>query len=102
MKSNARKSLFSLLVKNYLAFTLALLFIAGGVYLLWNGVYNHMFRPNNVDGLMRSAAFLTGRYQDISPAQYLGNDGLLPCSGPTAPWSMSLTRFWRGPERPGS
>lgn len=75
MKSNTRRSLFSLLAKNYLAFTLALLFIAGGVYLLWNGVYNHMFRSNDVDGLMRSAAFLAGRYQDISPAQYLGNDG---------------------------
>ena len=74
-KRNSGGTLFSLLAKNYLAFTLVLLVIVGGIYLLWNWGYSAAFQqPLDVDGMITSTAFREGRYQDVSISRYLGSN----------------------------
>ena len=58
-------SLFSLLVRSYLLFTLTLLLIAAGVFWLWNDSLNRVYQPTDWDGLLRDPALKSGSYQEL-------------------------------------
>ena len=62
MKAEPHKEsrLFALLVKNYLLFTLTLLIIAAGVYLLWDYRLNRLFDPFDWDSLVTDARLAEG------------------------------------------
>ena len=66
-------SLFGLLVRNYLLFTLTLLFIAGGIFLLWNAWLDRLFRPADWSGLMSDPALISGNYERLD--RYVGSTG---------------------------
>lgn len=66
-------SLFGLLVRNYLLFTLTLLLIAGGIFLLWNTWLDRLFRPADWSGLMADPALAAGSYERLD--RYTGNTG---------------------------
>lgn len=68
MKAEPHKEsrLFALLVKNYLLFTLTLLVIAAGVYLLWDYRLNRLFDPFDWDGLVTDARLAEGEYDALS------------------------------------
>ena len=48
--------LFALLVKNYLLFTLVLLFLAGGIYWLWERQFDRLLNPVHWDALVTDPA----------------------------------------------
>ena len=74
MKNNLlRGSLFGLLAKNYLLFTLTLLIIGGSVFLLWNTWLDGIYRPVDWNALMRSDALSQGDYESLSA--FLSGDG---------------------------
>ena len=67
MKNNLlRGSLFGLLAKNYLLFTLTLLAIGGGVFLLWNTWLDQIYRPVNWNALLQSEALVQGDYESLT------------------------------------
>ena len=66
-------SLFGLLVRNYLLFTLTLLLIAGGIFLLWNAWLDRLFRPADWSGLMSDPALISGNYERLD--RYVGSTG---------------------------
>ena len=65
--------LFALLVKNYLLFTLVLLFLAGGVYWLWDRQFDLILNPVDWDALLSDAALEQENYRALQ--KYLGEDG---------------------------
>ena len=66
-------SLFGLLVRNYLLFTLTLLAMAGVVFVLWNAWLDSLYQPPDWNGLLRSPALLDGDYESLR--RYLGREG---------------------------
>lgn len=66
-------SLFGLLVRNYLLFTLTLLVIAGGIFLLWNNRLDRLYQPADWTGLMEDPALVSGDYQQLDG--YTGDAG---------------------------
>ena len=65
-------SLFLLLARSYLLFTLTLLVIAGGVFLLWNWWLGRLYQPADWRGLLEDPALTTGDYAALErylPAQ---------------------------------
>lgn len=66
-------SLFGLLVRNYLLFTLTLLAMAGVVFVLWNAWLDSLCQPPDWNGLLRSPALLDGDYESLR--RYLGREG---------------------------
>ena len=67
MKNKASSgTLFRLLVRSYLLFTLTLLLIAGGVFCLWNFSLDRAYQPSDWDSLLRDPALAAGNYQDLS------------------------------------
>lgn len=66
MKNKASGSLFGLLTRNYLLFTLVLFLITGGVYLLWSGSIDRLSQPVDWDALMGDAALANGKYDRLS------------------------------------
>lgn len=63
MKNRRRSgSLFALLARTYLLFTLTLLAIVGGVFCLWNAWLTAPYRPVDWDGLLTDPALETGDY----------------------------------------
>lgn len=65
--------LFALLVKNYLLFTLVLLFLAGGVYWLWDRQFERLLNPVDWDALLEDYALTEGRYEELD--RYLHGAG---------------------------
>lgn len=59
-------TLFSLLVRSYLLFTLTLLLIAAGLFALWNFSLNRVYQPPDWEGLLRDPALSAGKYQNLS------------------------------------
>lgn len=72
MKRNKSTGISQLFAKYYLAFTIALVLIFGGIYFLWNEYYSSLLTVQNVDALVNSKAFQEGDYEDINPSKYLG------------------------------
>ena len=70
---SARGSLYSLLVRNYLLFTLTLLVMAGVVFLLWNSWLNSLYQPANWNALLSDPALSDGDYESLR--RYLGRAG---------------------------
>lgn len=66
-------SLFSLLVRNYLLFTLTLLVIAGGIFRLWDKQLERLYQPPDWAGLMTDGGLASGDYQRL--ARYTGDTG---------------------------
>ncbi|MCI7473151.1 MAG: HAMP domain-containing histidine kinase [Clostridiales bacterium] len=66
-------SLFGLLVRNYLLFTLTLLVIAGGIFCLWDQQLTRLYQPPDWAGLMADKDLLSGNYQNL--AHYTGDTG---------------------------
>lgn len=67
MKNKASSgTLFRLLVRSYLLFTLTLLLIAGGVFCLWNLSLDRAYQSSDWDGLLQDPALSTGNYQDLN------------------------------------
>ena len=66
-------SLFSLLARSYLLFTLTLLVIAVGIFLLWNRHLSSLYRPADWDALLQDPALSQGEYDGLK--RYLGNSG---------------------------
>ena len=66
-------SLFSLLVRNYLLFTLTLLVIAGGLFRLWDKQLERLYQPPDWAGLMADGGLASGDYQRL--ARYIGDTG---------------------------
>lgn len=74
MKNNLlRGSLFGLLAKNYLLFTLTLLSIGGGVFLLWDAWLDTIYRPVDWDAMLKSEALANGDYEALT--DFLTGDG---------------------------
>ncbi len=73
MKRNKHKgSLATLLAKNYLAFTLALIVIFLGNHWIWNTwVTEKLMRPD-INGLVQSPEFLSAQYKNVNVERYLG------------------------------
>ncbi|WP_297212439.1 sensor histidine kinase [uncultured Flavonifractor sp.] len=66
MKNKAPSgTLFGLLVRSYLLFTLTLLLIAAGLFWLWNTGLNRAIQPADWDGLLRDPALEAGRYGEL-------------------------------------
>lgn len=65
--------LFTLLVKNYLLFTLTLLLIAGGVYWLWDRQFERLLNPVDWGALVDDARLAQGDYDAL--AGYLHGQG---------------------------
>ena len=66
-------SLFSLLARNYLLFTLTLLMIAGAVFCLWNARLSQLFQPVDWAGLLADERLAAGDYEGL--CAYLGGSG---------------------------
>ena len=63
MKNKRRSgSLFALLARTYLLFTLTLLAIAAGVFCLWEAWLSDLYRPVDWDGLLTDPALESGDY----------------------------------------
>ena len=58
--------LFGLLVRNYLFFTLTLLLIAAGIYLLWDHQLNRLFDPFDWDGILTDDRLAEGDYDALA------------------------------------
>lgn len=73
MKNRTREgSLFGLLTRNYLLFTLTLLLIAGGVFYLWDIRIDALYQPAQWDKLLSDPALLRGQYDALN--RYLYSD----------------------------
>ena len=59
-------SLFALLARSFLLFTLTLLLIAGGVFLLWNWWLGALYQPADWLGLLSDPALQEGDYDSLS------------------------------------
>ena len=68
-----RGSLFGLLARSYLLFTLVLLLITGGVFSLWNAWMGGLYRSVNWDALLSDPALASGDYAALD--RYMGNRG---------------------------
>lgn len=68
-----RGSLFGLLAKNYLLFTLTLLAIVGSVFALWNMWLTGLYRPADWAALLADDALVQGYYDHLT--RYLGRTG---------------------------
>ena len=68
-----RGSLFSLLAKNYLLFTLTLLAIAGGVFVLWNTWLGWLFQPADWGAALADPALTGESYEQLR--HYMGHTG---------------------------
>ena len=65
--------LFALLVKNYLLFTLVLLFLAGGIYWLWDRQFERVLYPVDWDALLSDPALEQENYSALN--RYLHGEG---------------------------
>ena len=65
--------LFALLVKNYLLFTLVLLFLAGGIYWLWDRQFERLLNPVHWDALVTDPALEQEQYPALE--EYLSGAG---------------------------
>lgn len=75
MKNKAASgTLFSLLVRNYLLFTLTLLLIAAGLFGLWNINLDRIYQPSDWNGLLQDPALSTGSYQELTHYLKPGQD----------------------------
>ena len=74
-------SLFGLLARNYLLFTLTLLLIAAAVFVLWSWRLSGLLRPVDWEGLLREEGLYRGEYESL--AHYVGGgDGeFAVCNG---------------------
>lgn len=72
-----RGSLFSLLAKNYLLFTLTLLAIAGGVFVLWNTWLGWLFQPADWGAALADPALTGESYEQLR--HYMGHTGQRLC-----------------------
>lgn len=70
---SVRGSLFTLLARNYLLFTLTLLAMAAVVFALWNAWLDSLYQPPDWDGLLKSPALSAGDYDALR--RHLGRDG---------------------------
>ena len=68
-----RGSLFGLLAKNYLLFTLTLLAIGGGVFVLWNIWLGSLYQPADWGAALSDPALTAGSYDQLS--RYTGHTG---------------------------
>ena len=66
-------SLFSLLARSYLLFTLTLLLIVVGIFLLWNYHLSSLYKPAQWAALLDDPALSQGDYDALR--RYLGNSG---------------------------
>ena len=74
MKNNLlRGSLFELLAKNYLLFTLTLLAIGGSVFWLWNTWLDEIYRPVDWYAMVQSEALVQGDYASLE--SYVSGEG---------------------------
>lgn len=67
--------LFALLVKNYLLFTLVLLFLAGGVYWLWDRQFEQTLALVDWDALISDPALEQGNYDGLDKYLQGSSDG---------------------------
>lgn len=67
--------LFALLVKNYLLFTLVLLFLAGGVYWLWDRQFDQLLPYVDWDALISDQALWQGNYDALTKHLRGSTDG---------------------------
>lgn len=75
MKNKASSgTLFRLLVRSYLLFTLTLLLIAGGIFCLWNVSLDRAYQSSDWDRLLRDPALTAGNYQDLNRYLRRGQD----------------------------
>ena len=74
-KSDKSASLFTILTRSFLCFTLTLLVMAVGLYYIWNRCASTWFGLGDVDGMVDSAAFYNGNYDRVDTVRYLGSGG---------------------------
>ncbi len=65
-------SLFGLLTRQYLLFSLTLLLLAAAVFGLWNSLMNRLYLPADWDALLADPALVRGRYEGLR--RYLNED----------------------------
>ena len=58
--------MFGLLARCFLLFTLSLLAITGGLFLLWNAWLNHLYQPINWDDILQSEDLSQGNYESLA------------------------------------
>ncbi len=64
-RNRAPGSLFALLARSFLLFTLTLLLIAGGVFLLWNWWLGRLYQPTDWESLLADPALAEGNYESL-------------------------------------
>ena len=77
MKSRKKRepgSLFALLARSYLLFTVTLLAIAGSTFLLWNWWLGRLYQPADWEGLLRDPALAAGNYEALESYLPTGED----------------------------
>ncbi len=72
-KKKLSGSLFGLLARSYLLFTLTLLIIAGGIFLLWNNYLASFYALSDWTSLLADPALSEGKYDSLR--RYLSNGG---------------------------
>jgi len=66
LKNNKRSgSLFRLLARSYLLFTLTLLMISGGIFSLWNHYLNSSYVPSDWIAMLSDPALTDGKYDSL-------------------------------------
>lgn len=82
MKNKAASgTLFGLLVRSYLLFTLTLLLIAAGLFWLWNVNLGRAYQLSDWNGLLRDPALSAGSYQDLTRYLKPGQDAFAVYDG---------------------
>ncbi len=67
-------SLFALLVRSYLLFTLTLLLIVAGLFWLWNTGLDRVYQPSDWNGLLEDPALTAGAYSSLTSHLRPGGD----------------------------
>lgn len=76
MRNKGKKgSLFILLARGFLLFTLTLVLLTFGVLTLSNFYYNHLSRIPDYDSLREDRELQAGNYPEVSAEKYLGREG---------------------------
>lgn len=74
-KNKLNGSLFILLARYFVLFSIVIFAIALGVYAMWSMYYETQYQIADINGLMNSKDLANGNYEKVKTKSYLGSDG---------------------------
>ena len=74
-KNKLNGSLFILLARYFVLFSIVIFAIALGVYAMWSMYYETQYQIADINGLMNSKGLANGNYEKVKTKSYLGSDG---------------------------